>query len=124
MARVQLTEEAREDLHDLDRSVQVQVLKALKKLKDNPEQRGQPLGRRSSGNLTTFRKLVVGNRDYRIIYRIETDGTVVVVWVIARRADDEAYELAMSRLWVHGNAAVRELATSLEEIWQTRSDRG
>lgn len=121
MARVVLTEEAREDLHHLDRSVQVQVLKGLRKLQDNPEQRGAALGRRSTSNLTTFRKLVVGNRDYRIIYRIESDGTVVVVWVIGRRADDEAYELAMCRLRMHGNAVVRELAKSLEELWQSRS---
>lgn len=120
MARVTLSEDAREDLRDLDRSVQVQVLKALKKLEENPEQRGQPLGSRSGGNLTTFRKLVVGNRDYRIIYRVQSDGTVVVVWVIARRADDEAYDLAMTRLRLHDNAAVRELAVSLEEIWQNR----
>jgi mRNA interferase RelE/StbE len=117
---VVLTDDAREDLRDLDRSVQIQVLKALTKLRDNPEQRGAPLGRRSTSNLTSFRKLVVGNRDYRIIYRVEADGTVVVVWVIGRRADGEAYELAMARLRTHGNAAVRELATSLEELWRSR----
>lgn len=120
MARVVLTEDAREDLRDLDRSVQIKVLKAIKKLADGPEQRGAPLGRRSTSDLTTFRKLVVGDRDYRIIYRVEPDGSVVVVWVIGRRADGEAYELAMARLRMHGNAAVRELAASLEEVWRQR----
>jgi mRNA interferase RelE/StbE len=121
MARVVLTEEAREDLHDLDRSVQVVVLKAIKKLQNEPEKRGQPLGSRSRSSLTTFRKLVVGDRDYRIVYRVDPDGTVVVIWVIGRRADNEAYELAMSRIKLHGNSAIRGLATSLEDVW--RADR-
>lgn len=117
MAKVRLTEEAREDFLDLDGSAQRIVAKALVKLRTDPHLRGQPLGRRASGDLTTFRKMVVGNRDYRIVYRIEPSGDVVVVWVIGRRADNEAYELAMSRLRMHSDATVRELSTSLEQIW-------
>lgn len=114
MARVQLTEGAKEDLRDLDGSAQKLVIKAMAKLEENPGQRGQPLG----GGLKTFRKLVVGDRDYRIVYRVEKDGTVVVIWVVAKRADDYCYELAMSRLQTHPN---RELAGSIEnlveEVW-------
>lgn len=117
MARVRLTEEAREDFLDLDGSTQRLVAKGLKKLESDPRLRGQPLGSRARGDLTTFRKLVVGDRQYRIIYRVEADDTVVVVWVIGRRADGEAYELAMSRLRLHARPEVRELATSLEELW-------
>lgn len=116
-ARVTLSEEAREDFHDLDGAARRIVAKGLKKLETDPEQRGQPLGNQSSSQLTTFRKLVVGNRDYRIIYRVESDGSVVVVWVIGKRADGEAYELAMSRIRMHPDATVRSLATSLTEIW-------
>ncbi|MGH3684006.1 MAG: type II toxin-antitoxin system RelE family toxin [Pseudonocardiaceae bacterium] len=47
------------------------------------------MGSKLSGNLTTFRKLVVGDRGYRIVYRVDPDGSVVVVWVIGRRSDDE-----------------------------------
>lgn len=117
MARVRLTEEAREDYFDLEGSARRVVAEGLKKLETEPDQRGQPLGNRATGDLTTFRKLVVGDRDFRIVYRIEADGTVVIVWVIGKRADDGAYELAMSRLLLYGSAEVRELATSLEEIW-------
>jgi len=118
MAEVKLTEDAREDLRDMDGSAQILVFKALVKLRTNPEQRGAPLCSRSSGNLATFRKLVVGNRHYRIVYRIDPDGTVVVVWVIGHRSDDEVYELAMSRLRMHsGDHAVREMTVALAEIW-------
>ena len=118
VAEVVLTEDAREDLRDMDGSARVLVLKALVKLKTNPEQRGAPLGSRTSGNLTTFRKLVVGDRDYRIVYRVEPDGTVVVVWVIGHRCDDEVYELAMSRLRMHSGEAAREMTVALQEIWR------
>ncbi|MBV9728711.1 MAG: type II toxin-antitoxin system mRNA interferase toxin, RelE/StbE family [Pseudonocardiales bacterium] len=117
MAEVQLTEDAREDLHDLDGTARVIVLKGLKKLQTEPEKRGSPLGSKLSGNLTTFRKLVVGDRDYRIVYRVDVDGSVVVVWVIGRRSEDEVYQLAMSRLRLHPDEAAREFAVALDEIW-------
>ncbi|MGH7748432.1 MAG: type II toxin-antitoxin system RelE family toxin, partial [Candidatus Dormibacteria bacterium] len=71
----------------------------------------------ASGNPTRFRKLVVGDRDWRIVYRVEPDGSVVVVWVIARRSDDEVYRLAMSRLRLHPTSAAREFVTVLDELW-------
>lgn len=113
MTKVQLTSDAREDLRDLDGSARKIVLKAIDKLRDESEQRGLPLGSRQGGNLAAFRKLVVGDRDYRVVYRVEQDGTLVVVWVIGRRADNECYELALSRLRLHGDA---ELATMAERL--------
>lgn len=103
MAKVFLTEDAREDLRDLDRSAQVIVVKALKKLESEPEKRGQPLGSKATGDLTGLRKLVVGNRDYRVVYRVQEDGSVCVVWVIGRCADSEVYEIAVARLRTHSD---------------------
>lgn len=122
MARVELTDDAREDLRDLDGSARKIVLKAIKKLEREPL-RGQPLGSRRSGNLTGFRKLVVGRNTYRIIYWAQEsaepdDAEIVVVWVIAERADNHAYELALGRLKA---MARRDVATELErmlvEVW-------
>src|SRR5262245_66653310 len=93
MATVVLTDEAREDLRDLDGSAQKPVVKALRKLEDNPNQRGAPLGR----ELATHRKLVVAD-DYRIVYRVEADDTVCVVWVIGKRTDEAVYDMARARL--------------------------
>ncbi len=98
MARVVLTDDAKEDLRNLDGAARKLVAKKLKRLEDEPEKRGAPLGTRSSSNLTTFRKLVVGDRDYRIVYRVEPDGTVCVVWVIGRSSDNEVYQMALARL--------------------------
>lgn len=119
MAKVQLTSEAREDLRDLDGSSRQRALKALRKLATAPEKRGAPLGSTALGNLATFRKLVVGDRDIRIIFRVEPDGNVVVVWVIAERADDKCYELAMSRLRMHSNQELADRVTRLvDEVWE------
>jgi mRNA interferase RelE/StbE len=126
MATVHLTGAAREDLRDLDGSAQKYVVKALKKLEDNPEQRGQPLGNQAGGgNLTTFRKLVVGDRDYRIVYRVEADGSVCVVWVIGKRVDQECYDLAVARLKLYAPSPelANEVASSLAALWETTSPR-
>ena len=97
-ARILLLDEAKEDLRDLDGTARRIVAKGIEKLRTEPAQRGAPLGSRSAGNLTGLRKLTVGNREFRIVYDVRDDGTIVVVWVIGRRADDEVYRLAVSRL--------------------------
>lgn len=119
MARVVLTAEAKEDVRDLDGAAKKLVLRAMKKLEDNPAQRGQPLGR----GLATFRKLVVGDRDYRIVYRVEDDGTVCVVWVVGKRADNYCYDLAMSRLKTYSDrVAAGEIRSLVDAVWEaTRS---
>jgi mRNA interferase RelE/StbE len=118
VSRIILMPEAREDYLDLDGSAQRQVAKGLAKLTTEPEKRGQPLGRRIIGDLTNFRKLVVGDRAIRIIYQVRPNGDIVVVWVIAKRADDEAYQLAMARIQLHGDPAIRSLAATLGELWE------
>ena len=92
MARVVLIDEAVEDFRELDGSTRRIVAKALKKLEEKPSQRGAPLGSRRTGNLATFRKLFVGDRAHRIVYRVEEDDTVTVVWVIGPRSDDETVD--------------------------------
>lgn len=116
-ARVVLTEDAREDVRDLDGSARVLVLKGLKKLETDPELRGQPLGKRLEANLTGYRKLIVGDRGYRVVYRVTDRGTVCVVMVVAKRADDQVYELAKARLSSIDNRDVAsELSSLLERV--------
>jgi mRNA interferase RelE/StbE len=119
MAEVLLTAEAVEDLEELDGSARVQVFRGLVKLQTSPEQRGAPLGSNLGGNLTGYRKLVVGRLAYRIIYRVEDDGTVAIVSVIAKRADNEAYEIALARVRLHPDASIRDLAVPLGSIFRS-----
>ncbi|MDR2896216.1 MAG: type II toxin-antitoxin system RelE/ParE family toxin [Propionibacteriaceae bacterium] len=123
MSTVQLTKDALNDLRQLDGRARQLVVKALKKLETEPNKRGAPLGSRATGNLTGFRKLVVGDRDYRIIYQVEPDETVTVIWVIARRSDDECYTLAVSRLQALPDQRLANLGQQLLDIGFGRTTR-
>jgi mRNA interferase RelE/StbE len=109
-AQVLLLEEAEDDLRKLDGSARRIVLSGLKKLQSDPHLRGAALGSRSLADLTGLRKLVVGDRIYRIVYEVRADGTVVIVWVIAKRADAEAYRVARDRLERYQGDASRKAA--------------
>lgn len=95
MADVRFLDAAVEDLLRLDHDIRLRVLKRLLLLEVNP-QAGQPLG----GPLTGYRKLVLGNRDWRVVYRETVDGAVEAceVWVVGARADDEVYREAADRI--------------------------
>ena len=102
MAEIQFLDPAIDDLTDLDGSMLLPVLKKIAMLEENPEA-GRPLGSRRGGDLTTFRKLVVGNRDLRVVYRVDPDGQICVIWVIASRTDEQCYDTALRRLEALGN---------------------
>jgi mRNA interferase RelE/StbE len=109
VARVTLYPDAVEDIAELDGADQRLVFRSLRKLETEPDKRGAPLG----SGLTTFRKLVVGNRRIRIVYRVEANGDVAVVWVVVSRVDNECYKLALSRLALYTGGEAR---TALEEL--------
>lgn len=113
MANVVFTDPALDDFNQLDGSAKLVVAKGLKKLEDSPESRGEPLGSRKLGNLTGLRKLVVGNRTYRIVYKVEENDTICVVLVIAGRADDECYDLAVGRLNLYAQGRASEVARTI-----------
>ena len=81
VVRVRLTDDAVEDLLRLKRKdpqIVRAVLKKMLLLARSPKA-GEPL----LGSLVGFRKLVVGNRDYRIIWRETRDVDQTPVLVIA-----------------------------------------
>lgn len=120
MANVVLTDEAKDDLRALDGAQRKVVVKALAKLRQSPEQRGEPLGSRSSGNLTGLRKLVVGDRQYRVVYEVQADNTVCVVWVIGSRVDAECYDEALARIELYAKDPA--LKASLKALIATAFD--
>lgn len=111
---VRLTEAALSDLETMQRKGDPQVVRwALKKcllLERDPEA-GAPL----RGSLTGFRKLVVGDRDWRIVWRVTHDdsGTIIIdiaeVWAFGARSDAEVY------------SEVRDRVTALERSPRTIS---
>jgi mRNA interferase RelE/StbE len=101
-AYVRLVEPAISDLEGLlraDPQIVRQVLKKMLLLERDP-QAGEPL----LGELVGCRKLVVGDRHWRIVWRVTTDdaGGLVVdiaeVWAAGARADAEVYAEMASRV--------------------------
>jgi mRNA interferase RelE/StbE len=92
---LRFTEGAIDDLVALQKKNRPALQWAVKKfvlIERNPEA-GAPLG----GGLHGFRKLTVGNRDWRIIWRVsyEQNGDAIVdvgeIWAVGARKDAEVY---------------------------------
>ncbi|MFT4189422.1 MAG: type II toxin-antitoxin system RelE/ParE family toxin [Aeromicrobium sp.] len=100
---MRVTEAAVEDLERMMRKGDPQVVRwALKKmilLERDPEA-GEPL----LGTLIGWRKIVVGDRDWRVVWRVGHDatGTVIVdvaeVWAFGARSDAEVYDEVARRV--------------------------
>ena len=107
--RVRFTDPAFEDLRVMARKGDPQVVRAaLKKcllLERDPEA-GEPL----KGGLIGYRKLVVGDRDWRIIWRVTHDetGAIIVdvaeIWAVGARSDAEVYDEMLQRVKVLGRS--------------------
>jgi mRNA interferase RelE/StbE len=116
MAELFFLDEAITDLEDLDGSARRLVLGKMRLLATNPEA-GEPLGSRRTGNLTGFRKLVVGNRTYRVVYRVEQSGDICVIWVIGARDDEACYETTIARLSALGDSpTAKRLADAIQQM--------
>jgi mRNA interferase RelE/StbE len=93
--RVELINEAVRDLERYAESGNLPLfLKKLLRLEAVGKDAGQPLG----GALTRWRKIIVGDRDWRIIFTMNADETVATAWVIGDRADAECYAEAQQRI--------------------------
>ena len=105
--QVRFTDPAFEDLKVFARKGAPQVVRAaLKKcllLERDPEA-GEPL----KGGLIGYRKLVLGDRDWRIIWRVTHDdaGAIIVdvaeVWTVGARSDPDVYDEMAQRVKVLG----------------------
>jgi mRNA interferase RelE/StbE len=104
VAEVAFLDAALDDLRRLGPDAAVKVLRKILVLVEEPRA-GQPLG----GELTGFRKLVVGRNTWRVVYRVVGDAVVVCeIWAVGRRADGEVYAEATAR--------AREAAAGRPEI--------
>lgn len=94
--RVKLHPDARSDLASLDKGLQRQAAKQLRKLNTHPHA-GEPLGHKAGYDLTGYRSLYFAGKRYRIIYRLNDAAQTVWVIAIGKKAKFEAYRLAAWR---------------------------
>jgi mRNA interferase RelE/StbE len=118
--RVELLDEAVGDLLGYAESGNLKLfLKKLVELEAGGPNLGLPLGR----NLRTWRKIVVGNRDWRIVFQISEDEEVATVCVIGDRNDEQCYEEATQRVEATGDADGRSLAEAMLDLMGSRKER-
>ncbi|MDP9863458.1 MULTISPECIES: type II toxin-antitoxin system RelE family toxin [Streptosporangium] len=101
MPDVVFTDPAIDDLRRIGPDAVPKILKKILLLLENAEA-GYPLG----GELTGFRKLVVGRNTWRVVYRITDDKVVEIceVWAVGERADAEIYAEAKARVRAAGGS--------------------
>ena len=100
--RVELIDEAVDDLARYAESGNLPLfLKKLIRLEEVGKDAGLPLGR----GLTGWRKIVVGDRNWRIVFTTNPEETVATVWVIGDRDDAACYEDAQRRVRALGKGA-------------------
>jgi mRNA interferase RelE/StbE len=109
--RVELIDEAVADLIQYAAVGNLPLfLKKLIRLEEVGQDAGLPLGR----GLTGWRKIVVGDRNWRIVFAVNREETVATVWVIGDRDDADCYEEAERR--VRDLGATQPHAASLAAV--------
>lgn len=105
--KLRYIEEAEADLAELDGSVRAHVVKAIRKVLQNPLSKveggyGDPLANRDDAQLAGLCKVKLRSDGIRVVYKaIEQDGEMIVI-VIGARADGEVYREAHKRRMRHG----------------------
>jgi mRNA interferase RelE/StbE len=118
--RVQLIDDA---LGDLMKLAEGGKLKAFLKKLIEIEQKGSQVGVALGKGLTGWRKLTVGDRDYRIVFRVNPDETVATICVIGDREDEACYVEAQKRAEDIENADAKSLAEAMMEVHGSRKER-
>jgi mRNA interferase RelE/StbE len=114
---VRLIDDAVEDLQDLFKADPQIVRWALKKMiqLERDPKAGDPL----LGGLIGYRKITVGDRAWRVVWRVEQDETgdylieVAEVWAVAYRKDSEVYTEIRQRI---ANAGSTPKTKALSEV--------
>lgn len=94
--------EAEKDLKALARNRQLIVLKAIKKVKENPLPQseggyGKPLGNMRGTNLAGLLKIKLRGEGIRVVYKLIRMESQMLIVVIGVREDEEVYEIAQTR---------------------------
>lgn len=118
--RVELIDDAVADLAKLAESGKLKsFFKKLVEIEAKGSQAGEPLGR----DLVGWRKLTTGDRDWRIVFRVDRAETVATVCVIGDRDDGACYEEAQKRANHVEDGDAASLAESMMDLFGSRKER-
>lgn len=99
---IEFLDEAERDMKKLDHSVQIQVLKGIRKVSQNPLSTGEggygkPLGNKSGVNLINLMKIKFRDLGIRVVYKVEYMDGVMKIIVVSARTDEQVYQEAAKR---------------------------
>ena len=103
---VEFLEEARRDMQRLDHSAQIQVLKGIQKVAQNPVSihdggYGKPLGHHNGNDLSGLFKIKFRDLGLRVVYKTEVVDSRMKIIVVSARSDDQVYREAAKRRSKH-----------------------
>ncbi len=101
--KMELTEASSADFDGLDGSVKPIVLKALKKVAENPLPLqeggyGKPLGNKGGNDLSGFYKIKLRKQGIRVVYGLKRTRTTMTVIIISLRSENQVYDQAKQRI--------------------------
>ncbi|SHE62101.1 type II toxin-antitoxin system RelE family toxin [Alkalibacter saccharofermentans] len=101
--QVEYTEDANDDLKDLDGSQRLLVLKAIKKVSKNPLPYtegvyGKPLVNHNTSKLAGYQKIKLKDAGIRVVYSIVRDDKKMRIIIISIRDDEKVYKMAQDRI--------------------------
>ena len=97
--------EAKRELEHLNRSIQPEILKGIRKVAQNPgypDGYGKPLGNIAGTNLSGLFKIKFKKAGLRVVYGLEYKNDIMTVIIISARADNAVYEEAEKRRIKYG----------------------
>ena len=102
LCSIEFLEGAKRGLKKLDHSVQVRVLKGIRKVSKNPLPvqeggYGKPLGNKTGVNLTNLLKIKFRDLGIRVVYKTIQVDNVMKVIVVSARTDEQVYKEAGKR---------------------------
>jgi len=100
---VEYTKLANTDLSELDHSQRIQVLKAIRKVSENPLPNteggyGKPLGNQATSNLSGYLKIKLLKLGIRGVYRLAEEKGVMRIIIISVREDEKVYKMLQERI--------------------------
>ena len=118
--RVELLDDAVVDLARQAESGKLKLFfKKLLEIEQKGSEAGEPLGR----DLVGWRKITVGNRNSRIVFRVDRDEAVATICVIGDREDGICYEEAKRRADRAQDNDAASLAESMMTLFGSRKER-
>lgn len=117
---VQLIDDA---LADLERLAETGKLKSFLRKLIEIEKKGSQAGVALGRDLASWRKSTVGDRNWRIVFRVDPQETVATVCVIGDREDEACYRQAQKRASNLKSADAVSLAEAMMELHGSRKER-